>query len=427
MNHKRVRAPVVRRETEGADQEVQEATHRHRTHVGAMCPWGPSQGRLALESLWELADLEDPLTRKVRILYTIPNFVTAGSGQAMVNIIDRLDRNRFEPSVAVSRRGGKLVDHLESSGVDVIEAPVAVDPQPVRSLPIRVWRARQPFVGRFDIWHSFNWQGDFTEPLIAYSSGAKSWLYTKKNMGFASKSWRLRSLLASRIAVQNDEMTRLFFRKQWFRYKVRYVPTGIDVEPWQAAAADDSFRERHSIPEGSVVIVSVGNVHPNKNQGALVPVLKDLDGAHLVLAGRILDAGYSQELADAAEAVGAGERLHQIGLVENVAGMLKQCDIFALVSHSEGSPVAMLEAMAVGVPGVYSAIPGIRERITDSHDGFLADPDDGRAIVERLCQLAEAPNLRSSMGGAARSTAELRGRVESEVARYETLYLELGS
>ena len=76
------------------------------------------------------------MQRKVRILYTIPNFVSAGSGQAMVNIIDRLDRNRFEPTVVVGKLGGDLVDHLESSGVRVIEAPFSVDLQPLSLIHI---------------------------------------------------------------------------------------------------------------------------------------------------------------------------------------------------------------------------------------------------------------------------------------------------
>ena len=82
------------------------------------------------------------------------------------------------------------------------------------------------------------------------------------------------------------------------------------------------------------------------------------------------------------------------------------------------------EAMAIGLPGVYSAIPGIRERVNDGVDGFVVSPDDPSAITTRFRQLADSAELRRTMGVAARATAELRGRVETEAARYETLYLE---
>lgn len=368
---------------------------------------------------------EQRMPRKVRILYTIPNFVTAGSGQAMVNIIDRLDRNRFEPTVAVSALGGALVDHLETSGVRVIEAPFSVDLQPLVTLPLRIWSARRPFRNQFDLWHSFNWRGEFTEPLIAYASGARAWVFTKKNMGWGTRSWKLRSLLARRIAVQNDVMPGLFFHSRWLRHKVRYIPTGIDVEPWQQAAPDTGLRSRLGIAPADTVIVCVGNVMPGKNQAALVEALPAVPHTRLILAGRVLDETYASSLVGRAAELGVGARLHLIGQTSDVPGLLRASDVFALLSYSEGSPVALLEAMAVGLPAVCSAIPGINERVADGVDGFLVGADDHDALADRLVALVESADLRRRIGEAAQRTAELRGRVETEAARYETLYLEL--
>jgi glycosyltransferase involved in cell wall biosynthesis len=363
--------------------------------------------------------------RKIRILYTIPNFTTAGSGQAMVNIIDRLDRRRFEPTVVVRTAGGRLYDQLIDSGVEVIQAEFTVALSPLPTLPLRVWRARRPFRDRFDIWHSFNWAGEITEPLIAYSSGARSWMYTKKNMGFATKSWRVRSLLARRIAVQNDEMTRLFFDKPWFRHKVRYIPTGIDIEPWQEAAPDLSIRNALGIGPEDLMVTCAGNIQPGKNQMALVVALAHLAGAHVVLAGRVVDPAYAASIEARASELGVSDRVHLIGHVDDVPGLMKASDAFALLSHSEGSPIAMVEAMAIGLPVVCSSIPGIRERITDGVDGYLVDPGDHNALAQRLTELAGSAELRRRIGRSARQSTELRGRVETEAARYETVYLEL--
>ena len=126
-----------------------------------------------------------------------------------------------------------------------------------------------------------------------------------------------------------------------------------------------------------------------------------------------------------AERLGADHRVHLIGPTDDVPGLLHASDVFALASRSEGSPVAMIEAMAVGLPVVCSSIPGIRERITDGTDGYLVDPDDAAGWATRLGELARCESLRESMGAAARSTATLRCRIETEVARYESLYFEL--
>jgi glycosyltransferase involved in cell wall biosynthesis len=361
----------------------------------------------------------------IRILYSIPNFTTAGSGQAMVNVIDRLDRRRFEPTVVVNHLGGPLVDHLERSGVEVLVAPVTVLLRPLPTLPWRAWRAGRSFRGRFDLWHSFHWQGEITEPLVARTSGTRAWMFTKKNMGWGSRSWWLKAFMARRIAVQNDEMTRRFFASRWLRGKVRYVPTGIDVEAWGDADPDDGLRSRLGIADDAVVVTCVGNVMEGKNQRVLVEAIAGVGGVHLVLAGRVLDDGYANDLTTLAERLGTADRVHLIGATGDVPGLLRVSDVFALASRAEGSPVAMVEAMAVGLPVVCSSIPGIRERVTDGSDGFLVEPDDVVAWTDRLSTLAGSRSARQRMGAAARVTAELRCRIETEVARYETIYLEL--
>jgi glycosyltransferase involved in cell wall biosynthesis len=363
--------------------------------------------------------------RPSRILYTIPNFITAGSGQAMVNVIDRLDRRRFVPTVAVRRMGGELVDHLRESGVDVFQADCTVPEKPYGLLPYRAWRASRPFRGRFDLWHSFDYGDGYTEPLIAYLSGARAWMYTKKNMGWGSRAWQVRSLLARRIAVQNDQMPGLFFDARWLRPKVRYVPTGIDVEAWATAEPDEDIRARLEVDGGAVVVTCVGNVQEGKNQLRIVEALAQVPGAHLLLAGRVFDDDYASHMVDRAAALGIERRVHILGSVDDVAGLLRSSDISVLVSRAEGSPVAMLEAMACGLPGVYSSIPGIEERVTDGHDGFLVGCDDVDLLAERLQQLTASADLRRTMGDAAQQTMLLRGRIEIEAARYETLYLEL--
>ncbi|HEY1434575.1 MAG TPA: hypothetical protein VGG65_04320, partial [Thermoanaerobaculia bacterium] len=68
------------------------------------------------------------------ILFTIPNFTTAGSGRAMLNIVERLDRRRFAPSICASRRGGRLEAEIDRMGIPYLEAPVTVPSRPLATL-----------------------------------------------------------------------------------------------------------------------------------------------------------------------------------------------------------------------------------------------------------------------------------------------------
>ena len=121
------------------------------------------------------------------ILFTIPNFTTAGSGAAMLQIVRRLDRTRFAPSIAVLKRGGHLEEEIARLGIPYIQADFTVSPRPLWSLPARARRAARVFRERgYVLWHSFHYLDDYTEPLIARFAGAQAWIYTKKNMSSVS-------------------------------------------------------------------------------------------------------------------------------------------------------------------------------------------------------------------------------------------------
>ena len=147
------------------------------------------------------------------ILFTIPNFITAGSGRAMLNIIERLDRDAFAPSICVLQKGGDLEREIERQGIPLLEHPFTVPARPYHTLLARALAAARPFrPHRFALWHSFHYLDDYTEPLIARLSGAKYWVYTKKNMNWGRRSWSLRSLLATRIAVAEQRHDEGFLR-----------------------------------------------------------------------------------------------------------------------------------------------------------------------------------------------------------------------
>ncbi len=138
----------------------------------------------------------------------------------MMNIIQRLDRDIFEPAVCVSRRGGKIDAEVVEMGIPFIEAPFTVPAKPYHSLISNAWKAAQVFRQyRFDIWHSWHYIDDYTEPIIARMSHSKYWIYTKKNMSWGSRSWLIRSLLATRIAVDNTEMPEAFFNRLGLKSK----------------------------------------------------------------------------------------------------------------------------------------------------------------------------------------------------------------
>lgn len=365
----------------------------------------------------------------LRVVFTIPNFITAGSGQVLVNIISRLDRTRFSPTVCISRKGGRLDQVVEDLGVPLLEAPFTVAPKPYATLLARARQAARIFRPyKFAFWHSFHYSDDYSEPLIARLSGARAWVYTKKNMGWGSRAWVLRSLLASRIVVDNSEMPDLFFSGYRLRKKVRLIPHGVPLDRFAPRSEKTGvYHARYGIPPDAPLIACVAHLVPVKGVPTLIQAVAQVEKAHLLLAGRPADAAYATHLQQQVSEHGLQERVHFLDHVSDIPGLLAEVDVAVLPTRlpGEGCPVALLEAMACAKACIATDIPGSRDLIIHQESGLLVPPEDPGALAGALRRLAGDPDLRRRYGESARKRVERHFTIEREVAAHEALYSEL--
>jgi glycosyltransferase involved in cell wall biosynthesis len=363
--------------------------------------------------------------RPAPILFTVPNFETAGSGRALFEVARRLDRALFAPSICVARGGGRLAAEVEAAGIPLFEAPFTVAARPLLGLAGRVRAAAAPFAGRFDLWHSLHYLDDYSEPLIARAAGAR-FVFTKKNMSWNRRSWLLRSLLSVRIAAQNRAMMRDFFGRWPLAGRTTYLPRGVDhgrFAPTEAPAAEPGARLRVGL---------VAHLLPVKGQDLLVEAAARLPQIELHLAGRPLDADYHRRLVARIAELGIGERVFLHGEVTDVPAFLQKLDVFVLASRPrgrmEGCPVALLEAMAAGLPVLAPAIAGAEDLLAEPGCGILLPAED-LPFLERLgrelAALAEDPGRRRRLGDAARRWVLQEFAIEKEVSRHERLYREM--
>jgi glycosyltransferase involved in cell wall biosynthesis len=365
------------------------------------------------------------------ILFTIPNFITAGSGRVMLNIVERLDRQRFAPTVCVLKRGGRLDADVEEMGIPLIEAAFTVPARPYHSLPARLRRAAGAFRERgFALWHSFHYMDDYTEPLIARLAAARVWVYTKKAMGWGSRAWLLRSYLANRIVADNSDMPRTMFDRVGLRSKVRLIHHGIPTEVYAKGITQPlGVRGRLRIGAEEVVVGCVAHLVPVKGHPTLIEAVARVPSVRLLIAGDSLDAEYHASLVARCSALGMSDRVHFLGGVREVPALLAELDVFVLPTWAkwrmEGCPVALLEAMACGLPCVATDIPGSRDLVEHGQSGWIVPPEDPDAMADALRTLAGSPERRESLGAAARERVVRHFSIEKEVAAHEALYAEL--
>lgn len=365
--------------------------------------------------------------KPISILYTIPNFITAGSGAAMLNIIKRLNRSSFQPAVCVSKLGGRLDDEVRSLGIPLIEAPYFFPVKPYSTLFTRInetAKISKPF--KFDLWHSFHYSDDYSEPLVAYFSGAEAWVYTKKNMNWGTNAWLLRSLIAKRIVTINSEMKELFFQGPILKKKVKLIHRGLDLDLFTLEQCrDDNKEDLDTNNKRAVSVACVAHLVPVKGHPTLIEAVSKLENVHLFLAGSPLDQVYTKQLKEQVVNLGLEQCVHFLGNINDVSGFISQMDIVVLPSRSEAFGVALIEAMACGKACIASDISGPRDIIQDGVSGFLVSPENPDELAKVIRILQDDPGLRKKIGQSARKRVVDHFSIEREVQAHEQLYLDL--
>jgi glycosyltransferase involved in cell wall biosynthesis len=113
------------------------------------------------------------------------------------------------------------------------------------------------------------------------------------------------------------------------------------------------------------------------------------------------------------------------GELPQVADVLAALDLFVLPSRHEGLGVAVLEAMAAGIPIVASAVGGLPEAVDEGRTGLLVPPEDPRALGAAIAELAGDVDRARRMGVAGRARVLAEFSMERMAEAYEALYVEV--
>jgi glycosyltransferase involved in cell wall biosynthesis len=188
------------------------------------------------------------------------------------------------------------------------------------------------------------------------------------------------------------------------------------------SAAPGTLRRALGIPDGAMVIGSVGRLASQKRFDRLVRALPRLPGVHLVIAGE----GPQRAMLEAlAEETGAAARVHLLGFRRDVGDVLDALDLYVVSSDLEGMANAMLEAMAAGLPVVSTDVSGAREALAceaGGAPGVVVDRDDDALLAAIGALLGDRARL-AAMGERARGVAETAFGWDRFVDDWERLLL----
>ncbi|MBE9490445.1 MAG: glycosyltransferase, partial [Bacteroidetes bacterium] len=112
------------------------------------------------------------MNKRIKILFTIPNFNTAGSGKVVYDLVKGLDKSIFEPEICCFHNKGEFFKTIQELGVKIHLFQFAAPYRPFISFPFRVLKIYKFFkTHHFDLIHSWHWSSDISEPLAAKLAG----------------------------------------------------------------------------------------------------------------------------------------------------------------------------------------------------------------------------------------------------------------
>jgi colanic acid/amylovoran biosynthesis glycosyltransferase len=196
--------------------------------------------------------------------------------------------------------------------------------------------------------------------------------------------------------------------RHWDRFHV--LRCGIDLERF----ADRGRRPISTPPH----LITVARLSPEKGQVVLIDALARLHATGIDATLEIVGSGpYESELRTAVARHGLDDHVTFAGelLPALVSERLRSADVFCLPSFSEGLPVSIMEAMAIGTPVVATAISGIPELAIHDETALTVPPGNADALAHALRRMCTEPGLAEELSGAARAAVAERHDVRRTV------------
>ena len=268
----------------------------------------------------------------------------------------------------------------------------------------------------------------FGARVVAHLHGAMFDQYYQGSHPWVRRIIRQSLGIAEVVIVLSEHWSHFVEREIAPRASVVIVPNGIDrhrVDCIQASLPGDDGR----YSRGKVSIA--GRLEQRKGTDelahAMMLVIQEVPAAHLDVVGQWTTQEDRAAFTDTCRRLGIASHVAISGAVPNeeVLRCLARASVFALPSHCENLPIAVIEAMASGLPVVATPVGGIPEMVEDGVTGFLVPVNDHQALAERLVQLLQSPELCRSMGCAGRARFEERYSADVVIQRLAEIYATL--
>ncbi len=365
--------------------------------------------------------------RPLRVMFVITNMPVGGAETLLVELVRRLDRDRFAPELCCLKHFGPLGEVLAKevpafTGLLSHKYDFAVFSRLRRLLAER----------QIDAVVTVGTGGDkmFWGRLAARAAGVPvvcSALHSTGLPDHVELPNRLLSPITDAfIAVAPSHGEYLVGHEGCPRRKVRVIPNGVDTDRFHPRWPDWHVLEELGLEPDTPVAGIVAALRPEKNHELFLRTAAIVHAQRP--AARFLVVGDGPRRA-ALEQLAAQLKLETavrfLGTRADVPGVLSVLNVLLLTSHMEANPVSILEAMAAEKPVVATRVGSVPETVCDGKNGYLVEPGDADALTARTLELLDNPEHAETLGRAGRETVLRHWSIDRMVGGYEQLIAEI--
>lgn len=350
-----------------------------------------------------------------------------GTERQVLELIQNLDRSRFQPHVAVFRESEYLSSNEFNCPVDILGIEKLAS---VLSI-IKLYRYIRELKKReFSIVHIYFNDASIIAPPFLKLTGLRI-IVSRRDMGFwynavNSKFLQFNRIFVDRVITNSQAVKKSVQDNEGYPdSKVTVIYNGYNrarnlINPGSAV------KENLGINSDSPIVGIVANLRPIKRIDDLIKafaiVVKKYTNAWLVIVG----AGEQRDmLHNLAVSLGIIDRVIFTGQIANVVPIIQEFTVGVLCSESEGFSNSILEYMNLGKPTVCTDVGGNPEIVQDGINGFLVSIGDVNGLADRICRLLADPQLQKRQGNNALDLVRKKYDVGTMANAHMDLYEDL--